>query len=53
VAAVSRRHRVTAGQTLEVIARRYNTSVKAILGANRLRNPHLIRVGQVLVIPAP
>ena len=45
------RHRVTQGQTLEVIARRHNTTVKAIMAANKLKDPRRLRVGQVLVIP--
>jgi membrane-bound lytic murein transglycosylase D len=45
------RHRVTQGQTLEVIARRYNTTIKAIMVANKLDSPDRLRVGQTLVIP--
>lgn len=45
-------HRVAKGQTLDVIARRYNTSVKAILAANDLKNANRIRAGQVLIIPS-
>lgn len=45
-------HRVAQGQTLDVIARRYNTSVKAILAANDLKNANRIRAGQVLIIPS-
>jgi membrane-bound lytic murein transglycosylase D len=45
------RHRVAQGQTLEVIARLYNTSVKAIMTANQLKDPKRLRIGQVLVIP--
>lgn len=44
-------HRVAKGQTLDVIARRYKTSVKAILTANGLKNANRIREGQVLIIP--
>ncbi|MGH8455138.1 MAG: LysM peptidoglycan-binding domain-containing protein [Nevskiales bacterium] len=44
-------HRVTQGQTLEVIARRYHTTVKAIMAANNLKDPRRLRAGQVLVIP--
>ncbi len=44
-------HRVTQGQTLEVIAKRYNSTVKAIMTANKLDSPHRLRVGQVLEIP--
>jgi membrane-bound lytic murein transglycosylase D len=45
-------HRVTRGQTLEVIARRYSTTVKAIMTANNLKDPRRLRAGQVLVIPS-
>lgn len=45
------RYTVRAGDTLYRIALRYNTTVSAITAANRISNPSLIRVGQVLVIP--
>jgi membrane-bound lytic murein transglycosylase D len=45
------RHKVIAGQTVGHIAQRYNTSVRAILHANKISDPKRIRVGQVLVIP--
>lgn len=44
-------HRVRSGQTLSVIARRYGTSVRAIMLENNLRSAHRIRVGQRLRIP--
>jgi len=44
-------HRVRSGQTLSVIARRYGSSVGAIMQANNLRSAHRIRVGQRLRIP--
>jgi membrane-bound lytic murein transglycosylase D len=44
-------HRVRRGQTLSVIARRYGTSVRAIMRTNNLRSAHRIRVGQRLRIP--
>jgi LysM repeat protein len=43
---------VRAGETLAVIARDHGTTVGAIVAANSLRDPDLIRAGQVLVIPA-
>jgi membrane-bound lytic murein transglycosylase D len=43
-------HRVRSGQTLSVIARRYRTSVSAIMRENNLRSAHRIRVGQRLRI---
>ncbi len=45
------RHRVRRGQTLGAIARRYGTSVGALMRANNLRSAHRIREGQLLYIP--
>lgn len=42
---------VKRGDTLTSIAARYGVSVSAILEANDITNPDLIRVGQQLVIP--
>lgn len=44
-------HRVRRGQTLSYIARRYKTSVSAIVAANNIRNRNQIRAGQKLLIP--
>ncbi|WEM42096.1 LysM peptidoglycan-binding domain-containing protein [Photobacterium sp. DA100] len=44
------RHKVTSGQSLSVIASRYDTSVAAIKQANNLKS-NTLKVGQVLVIP--
>lgn len=44
-------YEVSPGQTLSEIARLHNIPVEAILGANDLRNPDFILVGQVLRIP--
>lgn len=44
---------VTAGDTLTAIARREHTSVARIVALNRLRNPHLIYVGQRLHVSPP
>ncbi|MFO7293346.1 MAG: LysM peptidoglycan-binding domain-containing protein [Actinomycetes bacterium] len=44
-------HTVAAGETLDTIARKYGTTASAIAKANSLKNPNLIRVGQVLSIP--
>jgi membrane-bound lytic murein transglycosylase D len=44
-------HRVRSGETLGLIARRYRTSVRAIVALNGLRNAHRLRLGQVLRIP--
>ena len=44
-------HRVRKGQTLGRIARLYNTSPKAIIKLNSIKNPQHIRAGQMLRIP--
>lgn len=44
-------HRVRRGQTLSSIARRYRTSVRAIMRANNMRRSHYIRAGKRLKIP--
>ncbi|GAA0369085.1 hypothetical protein GCM10008932_20930 [Alkalibacterium iburiense] len=46
----TQRYTVRSGDTLYSIARRYNTTVQRLVSANRLSNPNLIRVGQVLFI---
>lgn len=42
---------VRSGDTLSAIAKSFNTTVWAISEANGIRNPNVIRVGQVLTIP--
>ena len=42
---------VRPGDTLTAIAARHGTTVRALADANRLSNPNLIRVGQLLRIP--
>jgi membrane-bound lytic murein transglycosylase D len=44
-------HRVRRGETLSTIARRYGSSVNAIVRENNLRSRHRIREGQKLKIP--
>jgi LysM repeat protein len=44
---------VAAGDSLSVIAQRFQTSVKAIQEANNITDPNLIYVGQKLNIPPP
>jgi membrane-bound lytic murein transglycosylase D len=44
-------HTVRRGETLSGIALRYGTTVSAIVGANTLRNAHLLSMGQDLLIP--
>ncbi|MCD6290650.1 MAG: LysM peptidoglycan-binding domain-containing protein, partial [Anaerolineae bacterium] len=45
-------HIVRPGQTLYWIAQHYGVTVGEIMRANHLRNPHLIYVGQRLIIPS-
>lgn len=45
-------HVVQRGEYLASIANRYGISVRALLRANRLSNPNLLRVGQRLIIPS-
>ena len=45
-------HVVQRGEYLASIANRYGISVQALLRANRLSNPNLLRVGQRLIIPS-
>jgi LysM repeat protein len=45
-------HRIRLGDTLSSIARRYNTSVSALMRSNpQIRNPNLIYAGRTLDIP--
>ncbi len=44
-------HKVERGQTLSVIARGYGKSMEAIMKANKISNPSMLREGQVLFIP--
>jgi len=46
------RHKVRRGETLSVIARRYRTSVRAIVAMNRLKSSRYIKAGWTLKIPA-
>lgn len=45
-------HTVAAGETLGSIAGRYGTSIGAIVNANGIANPNLVRIGQQLTVPA-
>lgn len=42
---------VRKGDTLTKIAEKYNTTVTALAELNRINNPDVIRVGQVLTLP--
>lgn len=45
-------HRVEAGQTLYLIAKRYGVSLRSLVNANKkIKNPNVLRVGQKLIIP--
>lgn len=49
---LTRTHIVRQNETLSGIAVRYGTTVAALQKANRMSQPHLVRVGRRLVIPA-
>ena len=44
-------HTVQAGENLTAIARRYDTTVQAIVAANNITNPDRVTVGTELIIP--
>ncbi len=44
-------HRISPGETLSIIARRYGVSQRTIMSLNNLRSPHRIRAGQRLRLP--
>lgn len=46
-----RQHVLQPGQTLGYVARRYGTSVDAIMRMNNIANPRRIRLGKALIIP--
>jgi len=50
-AAAARTYTVKSGDTLSAIAARFGTTVQAIVKLNGIKNPSLIRPGQVLKIP--
>ena len=50
-AAASKVHVVVPGENLTGIARRYGSTIKAIVKANGIANPSFLRVGQRLSIP--
>jgi len=47
----ARTHRVVAGDTVSALAKRYGTTVSAIVAANKLDSRATIRIGQTLTIP--
>ena len=49
-------HKVRSGESLSVIAKRYNVSVRELQNWNGISNPHKLRIGQTLTLfhsPAP
>jgi LysM repeat protein len=50
-AAAQRRYRVKSGDTMSSIAARYDTTVKKLAALNKISDPRVLRVGQVLLIP--
>jgi len=44
---------VQPGETLSGIARQYGVSVDALMAANDITDPHLIKIGQEIIIPGP
>jgi LysM repeat protein len=46
-------HVVQPGETLSQIAKQYGVSVDALTAANGIADPHLIKIGQELIIPGP
>lgn len=44
-------HVIARGETLQVIARRYGTSITALVQANQVTNPNLIVAGRTITIP--
>ena len=47
------KHIVKWGDTLGSIARKYNTTVEALVASNGIKNKNIIIAGQVLNIPEP
>lgn len=54
VRAAAAKHKVRSGETLASLSRRYNVSLDDFSAANpQLKDLHVLRVGQVLAVPAP
>lgn len=45
------RYTIVAGDTLYSIARRYNTTVQAIVAVNPNIDPNFLRIGQIICVP--
>lgn len=50
-AATSQTYTIQRGDTLSSIARQFGTTVDALVAANGIADPSIIRVGQILIIP--
>jgi len=46
-----RRHRVVAGESLRILARRYHVPLAALIRLNHLARPDRLRPGQVILVP--
>lgn len=46
-----RTHIVKSGDTLSEIAAKYNTTVDELVNLNKIRNPHIIFIGQEIKLP--
>lgn len=44
-------YKVSKGDTLSAIAKKFDTTVEALVASNGIKNKDLIRVGQLLQIP--
>ncbi len=49
--AAHRRYKVKPGDTMSSIAARYGTTVKKLAALNKIADPRVLKVGQVLLIP--
>lgn len=49
--AQSATYKVRSGDTLMVIAARFRTTVKVLIQLNAIKDPALLRIGQVLLLP--
>ncbi len=47
------KHVIAPGDTIGALAKRYGVTEKAILRANKIKNPKGLQLGQTLTIPAP
>ncbi|WP_231943230.1 peptidoglycan DD-metalloendopeptidase family protein [Calothrix sp. NIES-3974] len=53
VRGAAKRYKVKPGDTLASIALRHQVSIADIVAANKLINPHQLKISQVLIIPEP